>query len=77
MTYRWLVVALTMRMQAFAYGILFYSFGLFVVPWLDTFETARAQIMLAVFVMQISMGVLSPFAGRLLDHYPTQWLVLQ
>lgn len=75
MHYRWLVVAFTMLMQAVSYGILVYSFALFVVPWLTTFEAERAGVMMTVFVLQIGMGVISPFAGRLLDQYPSHWLV--
>ncbi len=75
MHYRWLVVALTMLMQAVSYGILVYAFALFVVPWLTTFETDRTDVMLAVFALQISLGALSPIAGRLLDHYSASWLL--
>jgi len=75
MHYRWLVVALTMLMQAVSFGILVYTFALFVLPWLTTFDAARADIMLAVFVLQIAMGAMSPFAGRLLDQYSSSWLV--
>lgn len=76
MHYRWLVVAFTMLMQAVSYGILVYAFALFVVPWLTTFEAVRADVMMAVFVLQIGMGVISPFAGRLLDQYASSWLVV-
>jgi MFS family permease len=75
MFYQWLVVGLTMVMQAVSYGILVYSFGLFVVPWLTEFDSSRADVMLAVFVLQICMGPLSPIAGRLLDKYDPRWLV--
>lgn len=75
MTYRWLVVALTLLMQAASYGILVYSFALFVIPWLTAFETNRADIMLSVFVLQIAMGVISPLVGRMLDRYSPGWMV--
>jgi len=74
-SYRWLIVALTMLMQVVSYGILVYAFALFVMPWLDTFKVARADIMLAIFVLQISMGAISPLSGRLLDHQPHSRLV--
>lgn len=75
MHYRWIVVALTMLMQAVSYGILVYAFALFVAPWLSTFETDRTGIMLAVFALQIALGAFSPLAGRMLDHYSASWLV--
>lgn len=73
--YRWLVVALTMLTQVVSYGILVYSFALFVVPWLNSFEADRAGIMFAIFVLQIALGAMSPFAGRLLDQFSAGWLV--
>jgi MFS family permease len=76
MSYRWLVVALTMVMQAVSYGILAYSFALFVVPWLTTFNANRAGVMMAVFVLQIAMGVISPLAGRLFDQHNARGLVV-
>jgi len=73
--YRWLVVLFTMLMQAVSYGILVYSFALFVMPWSTAFDAERTSVMMTVFVLQIGMGVISPFAGRMLDHYPSRWLV--
>ena len=75
MFYQWLVVGLTMVMQAVSYGILVYAFGLFVVPWMNEFGSNRADIMLAVFVLQIGMGAISPITGRLLDKYDPRWLI--
>lgn len=74
--YRWLVVSFTMLMQAVSFGILAYSFALFVVPWLTTFGADRAGVMSAIFVLQIAMGVISPLAGRLFDQYAARWLVV-
>jgi MFS family permease len=76
MHYRWLVVAYTMLMQAVSYGILAYSFALFVMPWLTTFEADRTQIMVTIFALQIALGLISPFAGRLFDRYASVWLVV-
>jgi MFS family permease len=73
--YRWLVVIFTMLMQAVSYGILVYSFALFVMPWSAAFDAERTSVMMTVFVLQIGMGVISPFAGRMLDLYPSRWLV--
>jgi len=75
MYYRWLVVVFTMLMQAVSYGILVYSFALFVMPWSTDFDAERTSVMMTVFVLQIGMGVISPFAGRMLDHYPPRLLV--
>jgi MFS family permease len=65
-----------MLMQAVSFGILAYSFAVFVVPWLTTFGADRAGVMSAIFVLQIAMGAISPLAGRLLDQYAARWLVV-
>ena len=74
--YRWLIVALTLVNQALALGILIYSFALFVVPWLNHFEIARSQVMLAILAFQVTAGLLSPVLGRLMDHFVMRRLVI-
>ena len=74
--YGWNVVALTLVMQAVTIGISIYSFALFVVPWLDAFAVDRAQVMFAIFLGQVAMGVVSPFCGRLLDRFSIRVLVV-
>jgi MFS family permease len=74
--YRWLIVALTLVNQALALGIMIYSFALFVVPWLDHFEIARSQVMLAILAFQVTAGLLSPVLGRLMDHFVMRRLVI-
>jgi len=76
MPYKWRIVAFTMLMQAVSYGILAYSFALFVVPWLATFEADRTGVMVTIFSLQIVLGLISPFVGRLFDQYPSVWLVV-
>ncbi|MFT7654156.1 MAG: MFS family permease [Candidatus Azotimanducaceae bacterium] len=74
--YRWLIVATTLVNQAFSVGILIYSFALFVVPWLEEFSVSRGQIMLAIFALQVSVGLVSPLLGRLLDNRSLRWLFI-
>ena len=74
--YRWLVVALTVLNQAISVGILIYSFALFVVPWLDEFEVSRGQLMIAIFLLQMTVGFASPVLGRWLDTYSIRVLVV-
>lgn len=57
-------------------GILIYSFALFVVPWLEEFAVTRGQIMLAIFALQVCVGLLSPLLGPLLDKRSLRALVL-
>jgi MFS family permease len=74
--YRWYIVALTLVNQSISVGILIYSFALFVVPWLDTFHISRGQMMFAIFLLQVTVGISSPLLGRFLDVYPIRRLVV-
>jgi len=53
-----------------------YSFALFVVPWLEHFDIARSQVMLAILAFQVTTGLLSPVLGRLMDHFVMRRLVI-
>lgn len=74
--YRWVVVAYTLLLQAVCIGALIYCFALFSVQWLDEFSAARGEVMLTIALLQIGMGVFSPFVGRAMDSYPLRNLVL-
>jgi MFS family permease len=74
--YRWYVVGLTLVNQAVSVGILVYSFALFVVPWLEAFSVSRGQIMVAIFLMQLLGGMISPIVGRFLDVYSIRYMVV-
>ena len=74
--YRWKIVALTLVNQALTLGIMVYSFALFVVPWLDHFEIARSEVMVAILVFQVTTGLLSPVLGRLMDQFLMRGLVI-
>ncbi|MFM7121296.1 MAG: MFS transporter, partial [Gammaproteobacteria bacterium] len=73
--YRWCVVAVTLVMQAVTIGTLIYTFGLFVLPWLEAFSASRSDVMLAIASLQVGMALLSPFAGRALDVVPYRRLL--
>ena len=74
--YGWNVVANTLVFQAVTVGILIYCFALFVVPWLETFDTSRGRVMIAITVLQLGVGVLSPLVGRAMDALSMRWLVI-
>jgi len=74
--YRWIIVAYTLVIQAVSLGILIYCFALFVVPWLDTFAAPRRDVMLPISMLQVVVGLSSPFVGRAMDRYPLRNLVL-
>jgi len=74
--YRWIIVAYTLVLQAVVVGTLVYCFALFSVPWLEEFDAPRRDVMLAISLLQIGMGVFSPFVGRAMDRFPMRNLVL-
>lgn len=74
--YRWLVVGYTLLMQAVTVGVLIYCFALFALPWLAAFDAPRRDVMLAISLLQVGMGLVSPFAGRALDILPMRLLLL-
>ncbi len=74
-TYRWVVVGYTLLTQAVALGVMFYSFALFAVPWLDVFEAPRRDVMLIGSLLQFGVGIFSPLVGRMMDRYPMYWVI--
>lgn len=68
-------MAYGITIQAVSIGILIYCFALFSLPWLEEFASSRRDLMLTVALMQVGVGLISPFVGRALDSYPTQWVV--
>ncbi|NKB98326.1 MAG: MFS transporter [Pseudomonadales bacterium] len=75
-TYRWVVVAYSLVIQAVSVGVLVYCFALFSLPWLDEFGASRRDVMITISVMQIGMGVFGPILGRVLDQFPLRWVIL-
>ncbi len=71
-----MIVAYTLLIQAVSVGILVYCFALFAVPWLDEFATPRRDVMLAISLLQVGVGIFSPFVGRAMDRFPMHWIVL-
>ncbi len=74
--YRWVVVAYTIALQAATLGTIVYSFALFAPPWLGAFEASRAEVMLTISLLQLSLGLVSPFAGALMDRLRMRTVVL-
>ena len=74
--YGWNVLAVGMLFQAIVFGTIFFSFTLWVEPWMQTFGVARGDIMATFLGIQLMMGVLGPFAGRAMDVLPIRGLVI-
>lgn len=72
---RWYVVCLTMVNQALAAGVVIYGFALLVPSWLEEFDVSRGMVMVAITVLQLVLGALSPVMGGLLDRFSTRKLL--
>ncbi len=73
--YGWNVLAVGMLFQAVTFGIGIYSFTFWVLPWMEEFSVGRGDVMSVFIIMQVLMGLISPFAGRALDTMPIRALV--
>ena len=74
--YRWIIVLYGLLLQAISVGTVIYCFALFTLPWLEDFGSTRRDLMLTIALLQIGAGLLGPLAGRALDSYPVQWVIL-
>ncbi len=74
--YRWVIVLYSLVIQAVSVGILIYCFALFSLPWLDEFGASRRDVMITITGLQLGMGVISPFIGRMMDRFAMRYIVL-
>lgn len=75
--YGWVIVALAFMMHALASGGTNALYGVFAVPFSDSFGTSRAQVLLATAsVAMIASGLLSPLAGYWLSRYSPKHLIV-
>jgi len=74
--YGWNIVGVTLVIQAAAFGVIVYGFGLWVEPWSQEFGASRGEIMFGVTLMNIASALASPLIGHALARYPIRWLVV-
>lgn len=65
----WLVLGLAFLAQNVAVGIPFGSFGLLIGDIAADFSSGRSQVSLAIALIMLTMGLLSPLLGYLLDRW--------
>lgn len=70
-----MVVAYTLIIQAVGVGTIYYCFALFTVPWISEFSQGRAEVMLAIALMQFCNGLISPMIGAAMDRFRVRNLV--
>ena len=75
--YGWVIVAIVFMMQALTSGGTNALYGVFAVPFSESFAASRAQVLLATAsVAMIASGLFSPLAGYLLSNLSPKRLIL-
>jgi len=72
----WNVLAVGLLYQAVSFGLGIYCFTFWIEPWAGEFDVGRGTVMQVFITLQVTMGVLAPFAGRAMDRLPIRGLVL-
>jgi len=67
--YGYWIVLFVFLCQVFWNGFIMYSFSFYVKPLQDEFAWSRAGIMAIITIVYLSIGVASPFIGRLISRY--------
>jgi len=68
--YGWFVVAAAMLTNMLLIGITYSSFGLFVIPVSQEFGLSRADMNMALVLVQAGTALTAPLMGRMLDRLP-------
>ncbi|MCP5179957.1 MAG: MFS transporter [Pseudomonadales bacterium] len=71
----WNVLAAGLIFQGVSFGLGLYCFTFYVTPWATEFGVGRGDVMVVFLILQASMGLLAPFAGRAMDRLPIRLLV--
>lgn len=65
-----------MLFQAVSFGIGIYCFTFWVDPLATEFDVGRGRVLLLFVTLQLSLGLLSPFAGQAIDRFDLRWLII-
>lgn len=74
--YRWIVLAAAFVLQMLAAGTTSFAFGVFVKPVAEELGIPRGDVNLGLMLLLLGSAVACPFLGRLLDRFPTRWIVI-
>lgn len=72
----WNIVATGLVFQGVSFGVALYCFTFYVAHWSREFAVGRGEVMVVFFVLQASMGLLAPVAGRAMDRLSIRVLVI-
>lgn len=65
-----------MLFQAVSFGIGVYCFTFWVEPFVAEFDVGRGRVLLVFVTLQLTLGFMSPLAGRAIDQFNLRWLVI-
>jgi MFS family permease len=68
--YGWNIVAYVALLQIFSMGMLSYSFGIMLLPWMESFAASRQAITVIPVAGQLAIMLASPLAGQFVDRIP-------
>lgn len=74
--YGWNVLVVAMLFQAVSFGIGVYCFTFWVEPFVAEFDVGRGRVLLVFVTLQLTLGFMSPLAGRAMDQFNLRWLVM-
>lgn len=74
--YGWNVLVVAMLFQAVSFGIGIYCFTFWVEPLVMEFGVGRGRVLLLFVTLQLTLGLLSPFAGRAMDQFNLRGLII-
>jgi MFS family permease len=73
--YGWNIIGTGMTFQAILFGMIFFSFTMWAPEWAEEFNTPLSEVMLIIIIIGVAGGLISPFAGRAMDHMSIRVLV--
>lgn len=74
--YGWRIVGVTFFAQFIAMGTFFYTFGVFLKPLTEAFQTERFYVAIALSLQQVVVAILGPWVGRRIAEHSIRALML-
>ncbi|MFK7914297.1 MAG: MFS transporter [Pseudomonadales bacterium] len=71
----WNILGVAMLFQAVSFGIGIYCFTFWVEPLSSEFAVGRGRVLLLFVSLQLTLGLLSPFAGQIIDRFELRWVI--
>jgi MFS family permease len=73
--YGWNIIGVALIFQGVTFGIGLFSTTFFIPHWMAEFDAGRGELLVAVMVSTLAIGIGSPFAGRAMDRLQIRYIV--